>query len=115
MNRRCRHAWRRFQSVRVDSLIAKITTDYPFLTEFWAKRLIRAYGTLAWDILGDATTAADLGQDFGATMSAREVSWLIKNEFVTSAEDIVWRRSKLGLRLDAAQVSKIENYIKTAT
>ena len=104
-----------FKVSEVDSLIAKITTDYPFLTEFLAKRLIRAYGTLAWDILGDATTAADLGQDFGATMSAREVSWLIKNEFVTSAEDIVWRRSKLGLRLDAAQVSKIANYIKTAT
>ena len=69
----------------------------------WAKRLIRAYGTDARLILGNAKTAADLGQDFGATLTAAEVDWLMTREFASTAEDVLWRRSKLGLRkTDAA-------------
>ena len=70
---------------------------FPFLTDRWARRLIRAYGTDAALILGDAGTAADLGQDFGATLTAAEVDWLMTQEFACTAEDVLWRRSKLGL------------------
>ncbi|SEN73379.1 homodimeric glycerol 3-phosphate dehydrogenase (quinone) [Loktanella fryxellensis] len=89
----------------VERLIAELASGYPFLTQAWARRLIRAYGTDARLILGQARGAADLGQDFGATLTAAEVDWLMTHEFARTAEDILWRRSKLGLRqADAAAI-----------
>ena len=95
----------------VDGLIATLRDDYPFLDAFWARRLIRAYGTDAWNVLGDAASAADLGEAFGATLTAREVDWLMTREYARRAEDVVWRRSKLGLRLDAAQVARLDEWM----
>lgn len=82
----------------VDRLIADLRRDFAFLDDRWARRLIRAYGTDARLLLADARTAADLGQDFGATLTAAEVDWLMTREFALTAEDVLWRRSKLGLR-----------------
>lgn len=96
------------------ALIEQLRTDYPFLTAPWARRLVRAYGTQARMVLGDARSAADLGVDFGATLSARELDWCIANEWVRRAEDMIWRRSKLGLRLDPDQVAAIEAHIARA-
>jgi len=96
----------------VPALIAGLQAGYPFLTPFWAKRLVRAYGTEARLVLGDAKTAQDLGEDFGATLTAREVSWLMTREFAHRAEDVVWRRNKLGLRLDAAQVARLDAWMQ---
>lgn len=86
-----------FPVSNVDQLISDLVRAFPFLTDRWARRLIRAYGTDAALILGDAGTAADLGQDFGATLTAAEVDWLMTHEFACTAEDVLWRRSKLGL------------------
>ena len=94
----------------VADLIAGLRRDYPFLTDTWATRLVRAYGTDARMMLGDATSAADLGTDFGATLTAREIDWLMSHEFARHAADIVWRRSKLGLRLTTDQIAAIEDY-----
>lgn len=96
------------------ALITRLQGDYPFLTLPWAKRLIRAYGTDAWAVLGAAKSMADLGADFGATLTATEARWLITREYARTAEDVIWRRSKLGLRLDEKQVAKLEKFI-TAT
>ncbi len=79
------------------TLVDDLGRDYGFLTERWARRLVRAYGTDARRWLGSAKAADDLGQDFGATLTAAEVDWLMDREFARNAEDIVWRRSKLGL------------------
>ncbi len=95
----------------VKALIAALMADYPFLTERWATRLVRAYGTEARQILGTATSAPDLGEDFGATLTATEVEWLMRREFARRAEDVVWRRSKLGLRLDAAQIDRLDAWM----
>jgi glycerol-3-phosphate dehydrogenase len=95
-----------------DDLVAGLQADYPFLTPFWARRLVRAYGTEARAMLGDARTAEDLGEDFGATVTARELDRAMDVEWVQSAEDFVWRRTKLGLRLDAAQIDRIDGYIQ---
>lgn len=99
----------------VAALIAALRAEYPFLTEYWAGRLVRAYGTEVRAILGDARVAEDLGRDFGATLSEAEVRWLIAREFACTAEDIVWRRSKLGLRLDAGQIGELADYMAGAT
>jgi len=94
-----------------DDLVAQLRMDFPFLDEFWARRLVRAYGTQAAEILGDATTVADLGQDFGATLSEAEVRWLITHEYAQTATDIVWRRTKLGLRLTPEQISHLDTWM----
>ncbi|WP_323783627.1 glycerol-3-phosphate dehydrogenase [Leisingera sp.] len=96
----------------VEKLKAKLAADYPFLTAYWTGRMIRAYGTEAWEVLGAAKTAADLGQDFGATITARELDWAIAREWVRSGDDYLWRRTKLGLRLDEAQRAAVDAYIQ---
>lgn len=97
-----------------DRLVAELKADYPFLSDFWALRLIRAYGTDARELLQDAQAVADLGTDFGATLTEVEVDYLMAKEYARSAEDIVWRRSKLGLRLTAAQIAAIEAHMSAA-
>ncbi len=94
----------------VPDLIASLRKSYAFLDEKWSKRLIRAYGTLAFALLGDARTSADLGQNFGWNLTEREAEWLCTQEFATSAADILWRRSKLGLRLNPDDVQRLENW-----
>ncbi|MGY6548832.1 MAG: glycerol-3-phosphate dehydrogenase [Roseinatronobacter sp.] len=89
--------------------------EYPFLTEFWARRLVRAYGTEARLILGDATASADLGQAFGATLSEAEVIWLMQHEYARAPEDILWRRSKLGLRLTAEEAAALKMFMERRT
>jgi glycerol-3-phosphate dehydrogenase len=93
------------------ALVAELRRDFAFLTDFWARRLVRAYGTEARQMLGDARTAADLGEDFGASLTAAEVNWLMTHEYARSADDVVWRRSKLGLRLTAEQVSALDAWM----
>ncbi|MFP7570046.1 glycerol-3-phosphate dehydrogenase [Marivita sp. S2033] len=95
----------------VDGLIEGLTRDYPFLGQKWAQRLIRAYGTDARLILGDARDASDLGRDFGATLSSAEVDWLMEREFAQTADDVLWRRSKLGLRLSQDEAATLETYM----
>ena len=94
------------------ALVAGLQRDYPFLSDFWARRLMRAYGTEARMMLGDAKAADDLGRDFGATLTEAEVTWLMTREYARSAEDIVWRRSKLGLRLSKDQLAALDQWIE---
>ena len=96
----------------VAQLIARLKADYVFLDQDWAARLIRAYGTDTWAILGEAKTLADLGRHFGATLTEREVAWLMDREYAGTAEDVIWRRSKLGLRMDKAQVTRLEEWMQ---
>ncbi|CUH98021.1 glycerol-3-phosphate dehydrogenase [Leisingera aquaemixtae] len=96
----------------VAKLTSKLAADYPFLTPYWTGRMIRAYGTEAWEVLGDAKTAGDLGHDFGATITARELDWAIAREWVRTGDDYLWRRTKLGLRLDETQRAAVDAYIQ---
>ncbi|MDC9719878.1 MAG: glycerol-3-phosphate dehydrogenase [Gammaproteobacteria bacterium] len=81
----------------------KLERDYVFLTPAWAKRLINTYGTNATVILNRAQHLQDLGIDFGHTLTQAEVTWLRQYEFAMTAEDILWRRTKLGLKFSAQQ------------
>ena len=58
-----------------------------------------------------AQSAADLGRSFGATLTEAEVRWLMAREFACTAEDVVWRRSKLGLRMDAAAIAALDAFM----
>ncbi len=86
---------------------------YPFLTVPWAERLVRAYGSEVPDILGKARGVTDLGEDFGATLTAAEVRWMIAREFAQTAEDVLWRRSKLGLRLGAEGAAQLDAWMRS--
>ena len=94
------------------ALLADLARDYPFLTPFHARRLARAYGTEARVILGSATEPAHLGRDFGATLTEVELHWLMRMEYARSAADVVWRRSKLGVRLSADQITALDDWMK---
>ena len=94
-----------------EALAAEFRRRHPFLDEREARRLVRAYGTAATDWLGHARTREDLGGDFGAGLSRAEVDYLIAREWACTADDILWRRSKLGLRLDPAQRRNLAEYL----
>ena len=64
---------------------------------------LATYGTMAHDILSGAADANDLGMHFGGGLYEREVEHLIRNEWAVSADDILWRRTKLGLRMSEAR------------
>ncbi|NNK77189.1 MAG: glycerol-3-phosphate dehydrogenase [Litoreibacter sp.] len=96
----------------VEQLVCRLLEQYPFLDNRWALRLVRAYGTDTFEVLGDARTTKDLGQEFGASITERELLWGITNEWVCTAEDFVWRRSKLGLRLTQDQIDRIDDFIQ---
>lgn len=100
-----------FPADGVAALIERLRGDYPFLDAAHAARLVRTYGTEAFDLLGDATAMADLGEDFGATLTAREVLWLIRHEFARTAGDILWRRTKLGLFVDEAAAGALDAFV----
>jgi glycerol-3-phosphate dehydrogenase len=93
------------------ALAAELQRNYPFLASAHANRLAHAYGTRATKWLGTAKSMADLGQSFGATLTANEVSYLMSSEWALTAEDIVWRRSKLGLRMSAAEITALDDWI----
>ncbi len=92
--------------------LAKLGARYPFLPSATLQRLLRAYGTHAYDLLGDAGSAEALGRAFGADLTEAEVRYLQRAEWAVTAADIVWRRSKLGLRLTAEQVARLDAYMQ---
>ncbi|TMV10548.1 glycerol-3-phosphate dehydrogenase [Arenibacterium halophilum] len=96
----------------VAALIDGLRAAYPFLDAKWAERMVRAYGTEARDILGDAGQATDLGRDFGATVTQAELDWAIAREWVRTGDDFLWRRTKQGLRVSEIQAGEIDSYIR---
>ena len=95
----------------VATLTEKLKAKYPFLTERWLDRLFKAYGSETFDLLGDAKTESDLGQNFGSNLTEREVNWLVEREFANTAEDIIWRRSKLGLRMTSKEIDALDSWM----
>jgi glycerol-3-phosphate dehydrogenase len=94
-----------------DRLIAELAKQLPFLDEATLTRLAASYGTMAKDIFTDTKQAGDLGIDFGAGLYEREVEHLIRNEWAETAEDILWRRSKLGLHMNAAERGRLADWL----
>jgi len=93
------------------ALVDALMAAYPFVDAPWAQRLVRAYGRDAWAVLGAAKSADDLAPDFGATLTGAEVIWLMRHEFACTAEDVVWRRTKLGLRMRDDAVAALDQWM----
>jgi glycerol-3-phosphate dehydrogenase len=92
-------------------LCAEIKSRHTYLDVAHATRLARAYGTLALKLLDGARSAPDLGHRFGATLTEREVEYLRRAEFASRSDDIVWRRSKLGLRMSPDEISALDRWM----
>ncbi len=95
----------------IPALSAELLRNYPFLEPAHANRLAHAYGTRAGKVLGDAKSMDDLGRCFGAGLTESEVRYLISVEWARTAEDVVWRRSKLGLRLSMGEIAAIDQWV----
>ena len=80
-----------------DDSVADMQRRYPSFDPLQLKRMTRRHGTLVGEIIGDARSPADMGQAFGAGLTEREVGYMKSAEWATQPDDILWRRSKLGL------------------
>ncbi len=103
-----------------DALVAEYRQDWPFLDRDVVIRLVRAYGTDVTELLAEVSDQAALGHHFGAGLYEIEIRWLIDKEFVTTAEDVLWRRSKLGLHMSEAEKASVVDWfsgqnVKTKT
>jgi glycerol-3-phosphate dehydrogenase len=90
-------AWAQF-----DTQVDRARERWRFLTETQAQRLVAAYGSRLGDVLGDAKSRTELGRDLGTELTGAEVRYLMTKEWARFPDDILWRRSKLGLTMSAA-------------
>jgi glycerol-3-phosphate dehydrogenase len=90
---------------------AQLCRRYPALPADLLRGVARRHGTRALQVLGDAQTAADLGQDFGGGLTSREVDFLVAHEWARSADDVLWRRTKCGLPMTPAQRKAVATYL----
>jgi glycerol-3-phosphate dehydrogenase len=103
-----------FPATDFDTEVGRLANDYPFLEAGHARRLFRLYGTQARQLLGEAGSLDELGPCFGADLHETEVRYLMAREWAETAEDVLWRRSKLGLRFSQEQVSALEAFMRDA-
>jgi glycerol-3-phosphate dehydrogenase len=96
----------------VEALTARARGLWPFLTEANARRMVRAYGTRLDRILLDARRFDNLGERFGEELTAAEVRYLMRHEFAETADDVLWRRSKLGLRVGVEAETALQRFME---
>jgi glycerol-3-phosphate dehydrogenase len=96
-----------------EAYCASLIARFPALPAPFLKRLAGSYGNRTERLLGDARNMAELGDLFGADLTAREADYLIAQEWARSAEDILFRRSKLGLRVSQSEAASLEAYVQS--
>jgi glycerol-3-phosphate dehydrogenase len=97
--------WDTFEERVVDA-----RQTWPFLEKKDAQRMVHAYGTRLDRVLGGAGRREDLGPFFGP-LSAAETRYLMKHEWARTADDVLWRRSKLGLRLNKVEKEALAQFM----
>jgi glycerol-3-phosphate dehydrogenase len=102
-------AWKRF-----DAEVEAVRERWRFLDEAQAQRLVAAYGSRLALVLGDAKDRADLGQAFGPELTAAEVRYLMTREWARFPDDILWRRSKLGLTMPPGDRDALTAFMATS-
>jgi glycerol-3-phosphate dehydrogenase len=95
----------------IEALVARARGLWPFLTDAHARRMVHAYGTRLDRILGDARSLDDLGARFAGDLTAAEVRYLMREEWAQSADDVLWRRTKIGLHASREQTAVLERFM----
>src|SRR4051812_20395245 len=104
-----------FAFSRFENEVDEARARWRFLSEDHARRLVSAYGSNVKAILGDARERGDLGPAFGPELTGAEVRYLMANEWARFPDDILWRRSKLGLTMPVADREALAAFMATAT
>ena len=104
-----------FATDQFPAQVGALVERYPFLTTEHAHRFTRLYGTLVDEILKGKTSYEDMGLHFGGDLYEAEVNYLINNEWATNAQDVLWRRTKEGLKFSVKQREKLEQFFQTLT
>lgn len=95
-----------------ENLLQKLASKYAWLSTDLSTRWLNSYGVLCFDIIGDAAGIADLGIKFGLNLYQKEVDYLCQNEWARTADDILWRRTKLGFTFSREERDSLSNYIE---
>jgi glycerol-3-phosphate dehydrogenase len=95
----------------VSALVTELTREYSTLPLTLHNDLAYRHGTLARELLGEAGKVEDLGEHFGAGLYAREVDYLIEQEWAQTADDILWRRTKAGLHMSNDERAQVQAYM----
>ena len=95
-----------------DAFAAAFKAGHAWLPDATARRMVRAYGTRAERIVGGARNLAGLGEDLGGGLSEAELDYLVREEWAQEVDDVLWRRSKLGLAVPPAERGKLERALK---
>ena len=95
------------------SLVSKLISEFPWLEQSIAQRYARQYGLLCYKFLKGVTSVKEMGEDFGFGMYRAEVDYLIDCEWAYTIEDVLWRRTKHGLRLNKTQQEVLAQYISS--
>lgn len=95
----------------IEEIRQRIAHQAPWLDLLRLERFAKSYGLLCLEFLSQAEGPEQLGEDFGGGLTQAEVDYLIQREWARSAEDILWRRSKMGLKLSEAQVTRLNTYV----
>jgi glycerol-3-phosphate dehydrogenase len=97
-----------------DAVVAQTRRTWPFLAEAHARRLVEAYGTRMRLVLEGVSRAEDMGPRFGPDLTGAELRYLMRHEWAETADDVLWRRSKLGLYLTKDEVLAVERFMTGA-
>jgi len=99
----------------VAQLIQEIRAQITDVSDALAKRWACAYGSRVWNFLGEVTSVEQLGQHFGQGLYVKEVDYLCTAEWVTTSQDVLWRRSKLGLSFTQKEIETLDTYLTVKT
>lgn len=97
-----------------DDFLTNKQTQYAWLPKDLVLRYVRAYGTRVDKMLEGALSITDMGRHFGCNVYEREIAYLINEEWAWTTEDILWRRTKLGLHIDLKTKQNLEAYMAVA-
>ena len=103
-----------FPVTEFDKSVDEAAKAFPALDRTLVARLFRLYGTRLHEILRDVKNPADLGEHFGAGLFEPEVRYLMQHEWAVEADDILWRRTKLGLRLSQSDRDRLADFMDSA-
>jgi glycerol-3-phosphate dehydrogenase len=94
-----------------DALVSKFQTAYPFIDGEVVQRLTRLYGTEVSTMLANCRKESELGQDFGNGLYQKEVEFLMAEEWAQTAQDVLFRRTKLGIVMSQDQIAELDGFM----
>ncbi|MGB6977127.1 MAG: glycerol-3-phosphate dehydrogenase [Gammaproteobacteria bacterium] len=94
-----------------ENFCQQFSTKYSWLPPSLAYRYAHSYGTRAALFLKNAQSIADLGQPIAMGLYQQEIQYLVENEWALTADDILWRRTKLGLLFSKTDKNNLIKYL----